>query len=298
MSDDNYASAVLLLPMNGANDGTVFTDYSPTRKVAGVYGNVKTVTSQYMYYGSSAYFDGSGDYLKYDYHSSMEFGTGPFTIGCWFRPSDPSVTRRIYGRSSSTNYITRESALYFSSATQIAFYYGIRGTNQTTRTFTVPSISADNWHYLEFCRDDGGVMRASVDGVFSANTYTDTTNLNGGGVLPLYIGTMHDLANYYSGYMQDFFMYKGVALHTSDFTPPGKMLYSLSGTVTDTAGNPAARTIVGIPRIYPEVVPWTTISDAGDGSYSLYVPDLEISRLVLADETSLYNDIVDRVLPG
>ena len=32
MADANYSDVVLLLPMNGADGGTAFTDYSPTPK--------------------------------------------------------------------------------------------------------------------------------------------------------------------------------------------------------------------------------------------------------------------------
>ena len=55
---------VLIMPMNGTNNGTTFTDISTSSHTpSSVAGNTKTSTTQSKFYGSSGYFDGSGDYL-------------------------------------------------------------------------------------------------------------------------------------------------------------------------------------------------------------------------------------------
>jgi hypothetical protein len=50
MSDTHYSNVSLLLPMNGENNGTVFTDYSPTNKVISLFGDTKTATAQSRFY--------------------------------------------------------------------------------------------------------------------------------------------------------------------------------------------------------------------------------------------------------
>jgi hypothetical protein len=41
------------------------------------------------------------------------------------------------------------------------------------------------------------------------------------------------------------------------------------------------------------------VSDAGTGEFSLPAPDEEVQRIVLDDDAgTLYNDLIDRVLPG
>jgi len=64
MADDPYFTrTTLLVPFNGANNSTVFTDYSFNPKTLTAVGNAKIVTAQSKFGGSSGYFDGGGDYL-------------------------------------------------------------------------------------------------------------------------------------------------------------------------------------------------------------------------------------------
>jgi hypothetical protein len=60
-----FNKAELLLPMTGANNGTVFTDYSLRQRVVTRTNAVtSTAQSRYSAYGSSGYFDGNGDFLS------------------------------------------------------------------------------------------------------------------------------------------------------------------------------------------------------------------------------------------
>ena len=86
---DQYASSlVLAVPMNGANNGTTFTDESATIRGSGTaktitrVGDTKTLTAQSKFYGSSGFFDGNGDYLTSGTSNDYIFGTGDFTLEC------------------------------------------------------------------------------------------------------------------------------------------------------------------------------------------------------------------------
>ena len=89
-TDSNSSLIVLAIPMDGANNDTTFTDKSATIKGSGSaktitrYGDTKTSTAQSKYYGSSGYFDGTGDYLQVANNVDLQFGTGDFTIEGWF----------------------------------------------------------------------------------------------------------------------------------------------------------------------------------------------------------------------
>ena len=73
---------------------------------------------------------------------------------------------------------------------------------------------------------------------------------------------------------------------------------TVSGTVLDDTATPAARTVRLYNRATGALV-GATISDGVTGEYSIAAPDLEVDRIVLDDSGgSLYNDIIDRVLPG
>lgn len=82
--DSLWDSVTSLIHLNGTNGSTTFTDVkgntiTPT-------GNAQISTAQSVFEGSSAYFDGVGDYLSVSNASGfMNFGTGNFTIEFWFR---------------------------------------------------------------------------------------------------------------------------------------------------------------------------------------------------------------------
>ena len=73
---------------------------------------------------------------------------------------------------------------------------------------------------------------------------------------------------------------------------------TVSGTVYDDVAAPTARTV----RIYRRdtgALIAETISDGVTGAYTFNAPNVEVCRVVLDDAAgTLYNDVIDRVLPG
>ncbi|NDD86023.1 hypothetical protein EBZ38_17325, partial [bacterium] len=102
-TDSNSSSIVLAVAMDGANNGTTFTDESATIKGSGsaktisVVNNTKTVTAQSKYYGSSGYFDGVDDYLLLPATTDFQFGSGDFTIETWFYPNSNARMALYHG---------------------------------------------------------------------------------------------------------------------------------------------------------------------------------------------------------
>lgn len=296
MIDPNFDKLVLFIPFVGSNGSQSFVDFSNSPKVIVPTGSVALSSTQSKFYGVSGYFPGSS-WLKSPYNSAFEIGTGKFTMSAWVYPTVTPNGFMIITRASPTYGITRESSVYITNNT-IYFYYGIRGTNQTNRAFTFSSIPLNTWSHIEISRDSSNIMRCALNGTFSATTYTDSTNLNGGGVLPLYVGAFYENTNVITGYLQDVKLYVGEAIHTSDFTLPEMGCATITGNVYDPNGDPCNRTIHCLNRNTGTLY-HTTASDTGTGAYTSYVPpgNTEISRIVLANESTLYNDLIDRIIP-
>lgn len=81
--DPHFSKVALLLPMNGSNNSTTFTDRSANAWTVTASGNAKISTDQSVYGGSSAAFDGAGDLLTIAANSVFDFSTTPNTFECW-----------------------------------------------------------------------------------------------------------------------------------------------------------------------------------------------------------------------
>jgi hypothetical protein len=90
-----------------------------------------------------------------------------------------------------------------------------------------------------------------------------------------------------------------VMIKTFDIRPalPAATL-SVSGIISDDTSTPVARTVRAYSRANGQFI-GETVSNAGTGFYELPCPPGEIQRVVLDDAAgTLYNDIIDRVIPA
>ena len=72
----------------------------------------------------------------------------------------------------------------------------------------------------------------------------------------------------------------------------------VEGVITDDTTAECARTVRLYSRATGRLL-GEMVSDAGTGEFSLPAPDEEVQRIVLDDDAgTLYNDLIDRVLPG
>jgi hypothetical protein len=232
-TDSNSSSIVLALPMEGANNGTTFTDEHATIKGSGSAktitrnGDTKTSTAQSKFYGSSGFFDGSGDYLRINGSSDTGFSAGTaFTIECWIRGSNLGSTPAIFGNrafvegNSFTVYVT-------SSATNTLQVHVGGGT---VTYFNVPGgLANDTWHHIAMTRNTSNVVSFYANGIL-VGTGSPSSDLSYADFFIGCWGTGN--GSFYEGYIQDFRIYKGVAKYTTNFNPP-----SSTANATIAAGN-------------------------------------------------------------
>jgi hypothetical protein len=213
-----YDNLVLAMPFNEA---TGLRDVSSRNRNPAAYGNVAISTAQSKYYGSSAYFDGSGDYLSIDVGISTS--TSDFVLG----PSGSNFTIEFYLYATSSasggiisTYSDWNNIAGFNNrwAIIIASDNTIRWYSSTGATGISDTSLLNQWVHYAICRSGSTVtMYRNGTSVGTQTTLQDYTLAN-----PLVIGYLNGLGHY-TGYLQDLRIYKGLAKYTANFTPPERI---------------------------------------------------------------------------
>jgi hypothetical protein len=215
--------------------------------------------------GGSGYFDGSGDYLSAGTDTAYAFGTGDFTIECWFY----AVT--IDDRSESLVSINTASSsadwqlnVTTDNGTQLEFIAS------SSVVLTYP-ISAGQWYHVAVVRS-GSNLNLYLNGI-QVDTTTNTNNFSDTG--PLRVGVNRGGFKNFNGYISDVRIIKGTALYTSDFTPPTAPLTAVTNTsllcnftnagIFDSTGKSVLET-VGNAQIDTTTVKYGTGSMEFDGT--------------------------------
>ncbi len=197
----------LLLNMDGANGAQVFTDRSSVPKTITPNGNVNTATAQKKFGTASAYFDGVGDYLSTPDHADFDW---PGDFGLWA-------------------YIYVDLAAQYCIASHGA---GTEGTSWSWHVLTngklnlntndanyqsSNAVPANTWTQVGLVRS-GTTLKMCIGGVFGYSATHGNDFSNGSA---FWIGRRAGASPFdFKGYMDDFFVDKGFARWTSDFTPP------------------------------------------------------------------------------
>jgi len=283
MTDAYYDDVVLLLPMRGANNGVVFQDYSPSPKTVTVYGDAKTVTAESKYYGSSGYFDGSGDYLSLDNATAFALGTSNFTVEMWIYSSSFAAAQFLLDfRPAATNGAYPSLNIQTSGKVN---YYANSGTSIESN-----AIDVNAWVHVALVRASS-VTKLYINGVNQGSAYSDSTNYLCPAARPVAASSGFSAGTAtLNGYMQDLRITKGTARYTDTFTPPTRLFGAISGTVLDVDGNPAERTI----RIYSPngALVASGLSDDSTGEYEIFAGPTGVPNSVVASGEPDRNDLI------
>jgi len=204
--DDLYSK--LLLHMDGADNGTTFTDEAGNTVTS--YGNTCTKTAQKAFGTASAYFDGNGDYLVSPANDDFAFGTGEFTVDFWIRFATVATVGEFLRMATATDWNYGRFVIYYQMGSLQAVASG--GANPTVASWT-PTVNT--WYHMAITRDSLSKQRIFINGVKLAET-TCTNNYSQSG-FTLSNGYSN---RYFNGYMDEIRISKGVARWTANFTPP------------------------------------------------------------------------------
>jgi hypothetical protein len=229
---ENSRYTSLLVQSVGDNNGvnSTFTDASANNLTLIANGDpVANTFSPYRAGGYSTYFDGTGDYLTTATDAAFAFGTGDFTLECWFNVNQLGVSQKLitfYPVGSLSGY----NAIFINTNNTVS--YGRNGANNIASSET---ITTNVWYHLAAVRQSG-TTKLYLNGVQVGSNFTDSTSYL---TARPAIGTDgYSLnTNNLFGYMSDIRIVKGTAVYTSAFTPPTEPLTAITNTVLLTCQN-------------------------------------------------------------
>lgn len=226
----------LMLSMDGANNSTTFTDSSQNALAATRFGTPVISTTQSKFGGSSAYFNGTSDYITYSSATLFDF-SGDFTIeGFWYFSQinqDQGFTILFCG-------IELDRIQLATVSGGIELYWG-----GLLISYSIASSSFLNtWTHVAVTRS-GTAVKLWINGVNVASA-TKATAIDVSG-LSLAKQLNNGIYNgYFNGYIDEFRVTKGICRYTSTFTPPTAP-FSLPGRLTDLTKNKSIGTFISGP---------------------------------------------------
>lgn len=182
----------------------------------GMQNNLTTVstaqvnTSIVKYGSGSMKFNGSSDYLSFPASQNFAMQAGNFTVEAWVYPTAFSAYRAIFDtRAATTNNTGMLLSLANASTGSWAFLKG-----STLLITASTNLTLNTWQHVAVVRS-GSTITLYLNGVSvgtatDAQSFTDTTCRVGATVDSIY----------WSGYIDDLRVTKGVARYLSNFTPP------------------------------------------------------------------------------
>ena len=163
-------------------------------------------------HGGSAYFDGTGDFLRLG--NDVDNFSGDVTVECWVYPEAVGTGARQWLFGSSVNGAGIHGVNIASASGALEVWLG--SYSAVARTSTIPVV-AGAWNHIALVRA-GGVISLYVNGV-SAMTTATMAQWGRGSVLGIgeYAG---EGVQFFRGFMSGYRYITGTALYTANFVPP------------------------------------------------------------------------------
>jgi hypothetical protein len=197
IGDPLWDSTVLMLHCNSLADSS---SLNATPAVTGQ----AAATGSPKFGAASLTFDGSGDYISYGSNPLYAFGTGDFTIECWFKAA---AVKNQYFMFLDT---TGGSGFGFEGG---KLTLGKRATTIDLEYAYTPTVG--EWTHYAACRS-GTTLRLFINGSQVATTSNTINYLISG---PLLVGGIVALSDYSCNGQIDEFRITRAARYTANFTP-------------------------------------------------------------------------------
>jgi len=219
------AETKLLVHFNGANDGTTFSDTATNKQITNPNNGVLTKTGIKKFGTAAGYFNGAS-YLHLNDNADWDFGTGTFSVDFWVYPTSADFSGYL-PMVASGNYNTPENThgwtIYTRDSGVVKLSTNGSSVNQVTSGDQV--LTMNTWNHIAVIKKGTGStdFNIYVNGV--AGNAPETGNvITDAGTYGLTIGRYYNDLNgyYYTGYLDELRISKGVARWTSNFTLPAR----------------------------------------------------------------------------
>lgn len=290
--DVDYSSVALLLHGDGTNGSTTFTDNSPTPKTLSLTGTVEVSTTQSKYGGASLKFTGSASNIYIANQPDLRLNSGDFTIEFEARPDGVSTLQCVIGQRNPSSGFGWQ--LFF--AANGSFYIQCSSGSPNYVQTSAGVLTASTWQHVAITRQ-GSTLRLFLNGVLLTTNTTAVISSETGAVFAIGGRPTGSPVYPYLGYLDEVRITSGVARYTATFTPPASAhpnyTVQVSGTVVDSAGSPASRTIRAYRRDTGVLLGETTSTS---GSYTLNLPYTGEVNVICLDDVAgtTENDLILR----
>jgi len=204
----NMKDTVLLIQGNGPNNSTKFIDSSDKVNQITPYNGVKISEDEYVFNGSSIYFDGINDYLLVSDSDNWNFGIYDYSIKFWINTvQNPSsgagndvglIVRPITSNNQFGIYLTNGGIVYV-----YELISGVVGAN----FYGSGIVNDGNWHSVLVVRKDS-IVSLYINDIYDNG---DSSSLDINFSQDLYVG--NDPNNKpFNGYLDEIIIVKGRAL--------------------------------------------------------------------------------------
>jgi hypothetical protein len=181
-------------------------------------------------YNYSSQFNGSNYLTNLSNSTTLQMGSGDFTIEFWMYPTTIAALVIFDGRPAGAGQSGNGALQIGLQLNGSIIVIGLLNAQNTLCTSSAGTIVANQWYHIALVRSGSstGNVKLYINGVLSS-TYgsADTTNYNQGYIN---IACRFDSALPYAGFLSNWRMVKGTAVYTAAFTPPTSPLSAISGT--------------------------------------------------------------------
>jgi hypothetical protein len=216
--DPYFSDVSLLLKMD-----TDFSDSSGFAHIPTIVGDATVSSADSKYGGASGYFDGTGDYVTFPTDTSLQFGSGDFTVEFWTK----NLGKIRVGPGIFSNYSSYAGGGNSNGLALIAGHDSFNASNYLFICGTIVAVlnvavKYNTWDHFAITRQ-ANTIKIFINGseVYSG-THSGTVDGQGSS---WFLGLNDNDPTFaaYNGYIDDFRVTKGVARYTGNFTPPDSL---------------------------------------------------------------------------